>query len=150
MSRKKELPQRFTVFSDELSTRNPIGQADTGFTTKDLGSVDPRRHRRTQHDHQPVLRRHLPEQGGYNSTVPRPFGFTTPVVEADPPVLDIQLSGSDDLDHLGPWRARILGCDWRNLGSCPGATSPYTPTVQDTQHFYRARDGGQIQFQSSE
>ena len=52
--------QRVTVFSDQIASRNPVGQADTGFTTQDLDRLY-WRDRRAWLDHQPLYRRYLPE-----------------------------------------------------------------------------------------
>ena len=132
--------QRFTVFSDQIASRNPIGQADTGFTTQDLdrliiGAIA---------GHGALTNLFIDDiylsKAGYNSTVPRPFGFTTPVVEANPPVMDIQLSGSDisiTWDRGVLESTDAIGGTWALV---PGATSPYTPPIDGAQRFYRASD----------
>jgi hypothetical protein len=132
--------ERFTVFSDEIASRNPIGQADTGFTTKDLdrlilGGIA---------GHSTSTNLYIDDiylsKEGYNSTVPREFGFSTPIVEADPPMMDIQLIGSDisiTWDRGVLESTDAIGGSWAPV---PGATSPYTPTIEGTQRFYRASD----------
>ena len=134
------IAERFTVLSDQIASRNPIGAQDTGFTTQDLdrlmvGAIA---------GHSTTTNLFIDDiylsKTGYNSTVPRAFGFTTPVVGAEPPTMDIQQAGTD---ITITWTSGVLesadtiGGSWSEV---QGATSPYTPPVDSAQRFFRARD----------
>jgi len=88
--------QRTKVVSDYISARNPIGQADVGFTTKDLDKII----LGGLGGHSTSTNLFFDDiylsKTGYNTTVPRAFGFTVPVAETvKPPTLAIKRVGAE-------------------------------------------------------
>ena len=74
------------------------------------------------------------------SSARRVFGFTTPVVEAEPPTMDIGLSGTEitiTWDRGVLESSATVDCSYTPVA---GATSPYKPVIEGGQRFYRAKD----------
>jgi hypothetical protein len=131
---------RATVFSNQIASRDPVGQIDLGFTTQHLDRLVAGAYAgHTASTNLFVTDIYL-SKDGFNSTVPRAFGYTIPVVEAEPPSLDIQLIGG----QIGiTWTHGVLESSTSITGpwtAVQGATSPHQPTVETGQRFYRARD----------
>jgi hypothetical protein len=79
-------------------------------------------------------------KSGFNSTVPRAFGYTVPLVEQEPPTLAIQWDGTEltiTWTHGELESASTIDGAW---SSVPGAASPYRPAIEHGSRFYRARD----------
>ena len=130
--------QRTTVLQDYLSARGP-GAADVGFATDTLDKVI-----------LGALANHTAgasllffddlylSKSGYLSTVPRPFGFTTPL-PGQPPRLVIARNGTQitvSWDGGTLESAPAVTGPWTPVS---GATSPYTTPATEAARFYRAR-----------
>jgi hypothetical protein len=132
--------QRTTIFTGFLSSRNPVGAADVGFTTPHLtrlimGGLG---------GHSTSTNLFFDDiylsQSGFNSTVPRAFGFTVPVAEtAKPPTLAIKRVGAE-LEIT--WSAgtlestTTLTSGWTAVAN---AVSPLKVKPDVAQRFYRAK-----------
>jgi hypothetical protein len=132
--------ERTTILSNQIAARDPIGQIDLGFTTQHLDRLivgAPAGHNTTTNLF--ITDIYL-SKAGFNSTVPREFGFTIPVVEEEPPTLEVQWDGADLIitwTHGELESATAIDGVWSPV---PEATSPYTPTVEGSSRFFRARD----------
>ena len=130
---------RSTVITDWLSSRDPVGAADVGFTTPDLtrlimGGVS---------GHSTALNLLIDDiyfsHGSFNSTVPREFGFTTPVESAEPPMLSLSGAGGQiQIEFSGGTleSATSVAGPWAAVA---GATSPQQVTPSGPQMFFRVR-----------
>ena len=130
---------RSTVITDWLSARDPIGGAAVGFTTPDLtrlimGGVT---------GHSTALNLLIDDiyfsHGSFNSTVPREFGFTTPVESAEPPALSLSSSGGQiQVEFSGGTleSATSVAGPWAAVA---GANSPQQVTPSGPQMFFRVR-----------
>ncbi|MBI2948118.1 MAG: LamG domain-containing protein [Verrucomicrobia bacterium] len=139
-AQKDGASQRTKIVTDYVSARNPVGQADVGFTTKDLdkliiGGLS---------GHSTSTNLYFDDfylsQTGFNSTVPRAFGFTVPVAETvKPPTLSIKRSGAE-LEIT--WSAGTLESSttltsgWATVAN---AVSPVKVKPDAAARFYRAR-----------
>lgn len=130
--------QRTTVVTDYVSARGQ-GQADVGFATKDLdklilGALT---------GHSTITNLFFDDiylsKSGFNNTVPRAFGFTTPVSAPEPSTLAVKRSGAQiEITWSGGTleSANSLGGSWTAVA---GATSPYMVNPDGAQRFYRVR-----------
>jgi hypothetical protein len=132
--------QRTTILSNQIAARNPIGQIDLGFTTPDLDRLIVG----AMAEHSSTTNLFFTDiylsKDGFNSSVPRAFGYTIPVVEEEPPTLDIEWDGAQitiTWTHGELESATAIDGAWSPV---PGATSPYQPTVEGSSRFFRARD----------
>ncbi len=129
--------QRTTVLADYQSARGP-GAADVGFATPHLdklilGALT---------GHSTTTNLFFDDiyisKSGFLSTVPRPFGFTTPL-PGQPPTLSIARSGAQ---VIVSWSAGALESAPEVSGPwtpVAGATSPFTTPTTEAARFYRAR-----------
>jgi hypothetical protein len=135
---KEGTAQRTTVLTDYISARGQ-GQADIGFATKDLNKLLLGGLTGTSTTTNLFFDDIYLSKSGFLSTVPRPFGFTTPV---QPPA-DITLGIARDGTQVRvTWSAGTLEAaeavngPWNPVA---GATSPYTTTPSAAAQFYRAK-----------
>jgi len=132
--------QRTTILTGFLSSRNPVGAADVGFTTPQLtrlilGGLG---------GHSTSTNLFFDDiylsQSGFNSTVPRAFGFTVPVSETvKPPTLAIKRVGAD-LEIT--WSAGTLESSTplaRGWTAVANAVSPLKVKPDAAMRFYRAK-----------
>ncbi len=130
--------QRTTVISDYLSARGP-GAADVGFATDTLDKLILGALANHTADARLLFFDDLYlSKSGYLSTVPRPFGFTTPL-PGQPPSLSISRSGNQ---VTVSWSAGTLESAPAVTGPwtpVAGANSPYTTPATEAARFYRAR-----------
>ena len=130
--------QRTTVIRDYLSARGP-GAADVGFATDTLDKLILGALAGHTADARLLFFDDLYlSKSGYLSTVPRPFGFTTPL-PGQPPSLSISRSGNQ---VTVSWSAGTLESAPAVTGPwtpVSGATSPYTTPAAEAARFYRAR-----------
>jgi hypothetical protein len=131
--------QRTTLFSGYLAARTPVGQADIGFTTPHLtrlvaGGIA---------GHSTTTNLYFDDiylsKSGFNSTVPRAFGFTVPVTAQATP-LTVKISGAD---VEITWSAGALeasttlsAADWAPVAN---AVSPYKTRPDVARRFYRTK-----------
>jgi len=129
---------RTTIISEYAADRDPVGATDTGLTLPDLDSLSvlgKASHSTTQNL---LFDDFYLSHGAYLSTVPRAFGFTTPVAN-DPPSLAVRRSGAQieitfaggslesATSAAGPWAA------------VAGAASPYKSNTDGAQRFFRVK-----------
>jgi hypothetical protein len=130
--------QRTLVLQDYISARGQ-GAADVGFATKDLDKLI----LGALNGHSTTTNLFFDDiylsKSGFLTTVPRPFGFTTPV-PGQPPALTITKSGSQvQINWTGGTleSAPAVNGPWTAVPGTP--TSPYTTTPSASAQFYRAR-----------
>jgi hypothetical protein len=134
-------PTRSTIISGYVASRNPVGQADIGFTRPNLdkliiGTLGTQSTTRNVFIDDIYL-----SKSGYNATVPRAAGFTEPVGGGggSTPTLAIGLSGTQiRISFSG---GTLESSDSLTGGWAPvaGATSPYLVTPDAPKRFYRVR-----------
>ncbi len=129
---------RTTILQDYAADRNPVGQADTGFTLPILDSLSILGRASHSTTKNLLFDDFYLSKTGFLTTVPRAFGATTPV-PGTAPTLGVQRSGSQvqityaggSLESApaanGPWDA------------VAGATSPYNASTDGTQRYFRVR-----------
>jgi hypothetical protein len=132
--------QRMPIVTDYVSARGQ-GQADIGFATKDLdklimGGLD---------GHSTTTNLFFDDiylsKSGFNSTVPRAAGFTTPVPggPTTPASLSINLSGAQvEIAFSGGTLESATSINGAWAPVTPAA-SPYRTTPEGAQRFYRVR-----------
>jgi len=132
--------QRTKIITDYISARDPVGAADVGFTTKDLDKLiigGLAGHSTTTNL---FFDDFYLSQSGFNSTVPRAFGFTVPVAEmAKPPALAIKRVGAE-LEIT--WSGGTLESSTALTGgwtAAANAVSPLKVKPDAGMRFYRAR-----------
>jgi hypothetical protein len=132
--------QRTTILSDQIAARNPVGQIDLGFTTPNLDRLIVG----AMSGHSSTTNMFFTDlylsKSGFNSTVPRAFGYTVPLVEQEPPTLAIQWDGTEltiTWTHGELESASTIDGAWSSVA---GAASPYRPAIEHGSRFYRARD----------
>ncbi|MDA1276208.1 MAG: LamG domain-containing protein [Verrucomicrobia bacterium] len=133
---------RKTILTDWLSARDPIGAADVGFTTPDLtrmiiGGMT---------GHSTTVNFLIDDiyisHGGFNSTLPRAAGVTTPippVVVSEPPTLAFsRAAGQIEISWKGGnlESATSITGPWAAVA---GATSPRQVAPSGPSMFYRVR-----------
>jgi len=132
--------QRTTIIANYAASRNPVGAADVGFTTPQLtrlilGGLG---------GHSTSTNLFFDDiylsKTGYNTTVPRAFGFTVPVAETvKPPTLAIKRVGAE-LEIT--WSAgtlessTALASGWTAVAN---AVSPLKVKPDAAMRFYRAK-----------
>jgi hypothetical protein len=133
--------QRLPVITDYAASRDPVGQADLGFTRPLLdkvvvGGIA---------GHSAVTNLFIDDiylsKSGFNDSVPRAFGFTTPVTGPQTgSTLNIVMSaGQLEIS----WSAGVLESTaslteaWAPVAGA--ANPPYRTNPEGTQRFYRAR-----------
>ena len=130
---------REVVLSDYTSARGQ-GAADVGFATKDLDKLILGALTGTSATTNLFFDDIYLSKSGFLTTVPRPFGFTTPV---PPPAEDIMLEITREGAQIRiTWGAGVLEFAAQVQGpweTVAGATSPYTATPSAAAQFYRAR-----------
>lgn len=136
---KEGTAQRSTVLTGYDSARG-AGQADIGFATPDLNKLLLGGLNGTSTTTNLFFDDIYLSKAGFLSTVPRPFGFTTPVPPpAASAVMDIE---SADGQVRVMWSAGTLESAPAVNGpwtAVPGATSPYTTPPSAAAQFYRAK-----------
>jgi hypothetical protein len=136
---KEGTAQRSTVLTDFASARGP-GAADVGFATPDLNKLLLGGLNGTSATTNLFFDDIYLSKSGFLNTVPRAFGFTTPVEPPTTITVAIQWSGTE---VQVSWSAGVLESTDNVLGSwnpVPGATtSPYTTTPNMAAQFYRAK-----------
>jgi hypothetical protein len=133
---------RTAIFTDYMSSRNPVGAADVGFTQPYLNSViigGRNAGAYPQDTNQQILIDDLYlSTGGFNASIPRPFGYSEPVTAADPPVMSVGRSGANLQIN---WDYGVLESASTVDGSytpVQGASAPsHTVTPAGQQMFYR-------------
>jgi hypothetical protein len=135
---KKGTAQRTTVLTDYTSARG-AGAADVGFATKDLNKLVLGGLNGTSTTTNLYFDDIYLSKSGFLTTVPRPYGFTTPV---PPPAGDITMGiAREGAQVRVTWSAgslepaEVVSGPWSPVA---GATSPYTATPDGAARFYRA------------
>jgi hypothetical protein len=129
--------QRTTMLTDYVSARGQ-GQADVGFATKDLDKLIVGGLNGTSTTTNLFFDDIYLSKSGYNSTVPRAFGFTTPVTP-QAPTLAIGLSGGQVQITFAGGTLESASSVTGGWAAVSGATSPYRVAPQDAQRFYRVK-----------
>lgn len=137
---KEGTAQRTTILTDYVSARGQ-GAADVGFATKDLDKVILGGLNGTSTTTNLFFDDIYLSKSGFNTTVPRPFGFTTPIPPkpTEPPALSVARSGNQ---IQITWSGTALeSSDSVNAGwaPVPNAARPYTTSPDGKQKFYRAK-----------
>jgi hypothetical protein len=134
---KNGTAQRTPILTDYISARGQ-GQADIGFATKDLDKLIIGGLNGTSTTTNLFLDDIYLSKSGFNSTVPRAFGFTTPV-SGEPPTLSIAAAAGQ---VQITWSAGTLQSAATITGTwtdVSGAASPYQVSPEGTQKFYRVK-----------
>jgi hypothetical protein len=129
--------QRTTVLTDYISARGQ-GAADVGFATKDLDKLIIGGLNGTSSTTNLFFDDIYLSKSGFNSTVPRVFGFTTPVV-AQAPTISIKLAGAE-IEIA--WTGSTLESSTSVTGGwtpVANAGKPYKASLEGSQRFFRAK-----------
>jgi hypothetical protein len=131
---------RSTILTNYTSARGQ-GAADVGFATKDLDKLVVSGLTGHSTSTNLFFDDFYLSQSGFNSTVPRVFGFTTPVTNSVPAAtMAIRISGSQVEIS---WTAGTLessatvNSGWATVADA--TTSPYKVTPGGKQQFYRTK-----------
>jgi hypothetical protein len=134
---KEGTAQRTTVLQDYISARGQ-GQADVGFATPHLDKLILGGLNGTSTTTNLFFDDIYLSKSGFLSTVPRAFGFSTPV-SGQPPVLTVGKAGAQ---VQVTWTGGVLESASAITGPwspVAGAASPYTTTPSAAALFYRAK-----------
>jgi len=133
---------RTTIVENYVSSRNPVGAADVGFTQEALSRLVIGGRTGMSGERNLLFDDIYLSQDGFNSSVPRAVGFTEPVPPidpVDPPLLTFELTPSG------------FGISWPNgvlesaetidgdYAPVTGAVSPYAVTPAGQHQYYRVR-----------
>lgn len=130
---------RTTLIQDYFADRDPVGQADVGFTLPDLDSlaiIGRAGHSTLQNL---LFDDFYLSKADYNATVPRAFGFSEPV--APPAEFSVTIQRTATGLEI-TWPAGTLESADAITGPfnpVAGASSPHAVATSATQQFYRVR-----------
>ena len=132
--------QRMTVVTDYISSRGQ-GQADIGFATKDLDKLVVSALTGHSTSTNLFFDDFYLSQTGYNSTVPRAYGFTKPVTQPAPgATLSIKVSGTQiEISWSGGGTLESSTSLAGGWAAVPNAVSPYKATPDGGLRFYRVK-----------
>lgn len=134
---KEGTATRTSILTDYVSARGQ-GAADVGFATKDLNKLILGGLNGTSTTTNLFFDDVYLSKSGYLATVPRKFGFTTPVPGA-PPEVSISRSGAQVQITFGGGSLQAADSASGPWADVPGATSPLTVPASGTGRFYRVR-----------
>ncbi|MBX3744820.1 MAG: LamG domain-containing protein [Verrucomicrobiae bacterium] len=133
-------PARTTILENYVSDRDPIGQADIGFTGRHLDSLVIGGRAAHSTTRTVLFDDVYLSKSGFNATVPRAFGYSEPVMPSTPAGLTVQRVGAEiDIAWTGGTleSAPAINGPWTPVAGA--ATSPYRTTAEGAQRYYRSR-----------
>jgi hypothetical protein len=131
---------RTTVLTDIVADRDPVGDAVSGPTEKQLDKLVVNGRGGSGTEKLLLFDDFYLSKSGFNATVPRPFGFTTPMPD-QAPTLTIKRTAGGQIEIT--WTGGTLEAADLVTGAwtpVPGAgAGTYTTSASGSQRYYRAR-----------